>query len=101
MEIGKNLRKYTVNNSSNADAYNQLTRATTDMSSDHADASSTRDPSMRNLLTSSSPPTSLRTLFAASWASCFAAVVLTEVDEPVSRRIMSLSKREDITGEIR
>ena len=67
------------------------TRATTDMSSVHADASSTSEPCTCTLLTSSSPPTSLRMLFAASCASCLAAVVLMDVDEPVSRRMRSLS----------
>lgn len=40
---------------------------------------------------SSSVATSLVTLFAANCASCFAAVCLTEVEEPVSSKRRSRS----------
>lgn len=43
------------------------------------------------LMSSSTIATSLMTLFAANCASCFAAVVLTDVDEPVSSKRRSLS----------
>ena len=67
------------------------TLATTDMSSDQAAGSETA-PCWRVVLTSSSTmATSDMTDFAASCASCFAAVVLTEVDDPVSSKSRSLS----------
>lgn len=72
-----------------------LTRATTDMSSAQAEGSS-KDPCKRSLLTSLSALTSPRTLLAASCANCFAAVVRTEVDDPVSKRIKSLSNLGNI-----
>jgi hypothetical protein len=67
-----------------------LTRATTAISSAHAEGSP-RDTCWRLDLMSSSIATSLITLLAAKWASCFAAVFLTEVDDPVSRRRRSRS----------
>jgi hypothetical protein len=68
-----------------------LTRATTAISSAQA-AGSPRGTSCRIVLASSSSVTSPVTVFAASWASCLAAVWRTEVVEPVSRRTRSRSK---------
>ena len=42
-------------------------------------------------MSSSTNATSVITLFTASWANCLAAVDLTEVEEPVSRRRSSRS----------
>ena len=62
------------------------------MSSDQAAESLTVPTCWRVVLISSSTmATSLITLLTASWASCFAAVVLTEVDDPVSSRRRSRS----------
>lgn len=69
----------------------RLTRATTAKSSGQADVSPMA-VCWRLDLKSSSAGTSLTRVRAASWASCFAAVFLTEGDEPVSRRRRRRSK---------
>jgi len=70
------------------------TLAMTAISSVHPDRSP-RGWWWRCALTSSSRATSDITLLAASWASCLAAVVLTEVVEPVSSKRRSRSNLEN------
>ena len=72
-----------------------LTRATTAINSGHPEESPMATCCLGALTSSSTIATSLMTLFAASCASCLAAVVLTEVDEPVSRRRRSRSNLEE------
>ena len=67
------------------------TRATTAINSGQPEESPMATCCLGALTSSSTIATSLMTLFAASCASCLAAVVLTEVDEPVSRSRRSRS----------
>ena len=67
------------------------TRPRTAKSSDHACSSLNATFCLTVFMSSSTNATSITTLFTASWANCFAAVDLTEVEEPVSSRRSSRS----------
>jgi hypothetical protein len=75
------------------------TRATTDISSAQADGSPWDTCCRLDLMSSSLTETSPITLLAPNWANCFAAVFLTEVEDPVSSRRRSLSNLELLKNE--
>jgi hypothetical protein len=70
------------------------TLATTDINSAQAEGSPIDMCCLFDLMSSSLIETSPITLLAANWANCFAAVFLTEVDDPVSNKSRSLSNLE-------
>lgn len=72
------------------------TRATTAIRSFQAERSTCETCWRFDLTSSSTRLMSLVTLFTANWASCFAAVVLTEVEDPVSRSSRSLSNLDPL-----
>ena len=67
------------------------TLASTAINSAHAEWSTAKTCWRADLRSSSFIGTSEITLLTASWANCFAAVCLTEGEEPVSKRRRSLS----------
>ena len=73
------------------DGKERRTRARTAKSSDHACSSWNATFCRTVFMSSSTKATSVITLFTASWASCLAAVDLTEAEEPVSSRRSSRS----------
>jgi hypothetical protein len=73
------------------DRKQRRTRARTAKSSDQACSSLNATFCLTVFMSSSTKATSVITLLTASWANCLAAVDLTEVEEPVSKRRRSRS----------